>query len=150
MSLSLVFYHDFFFWAYMYHISSSFMQLSSGWTMSTGWGGQGLGRRKQRQKKPLCQPSLGTLRACMAEDQAHYMGTFFLMAKCIKILKVKLYARNCWGALEHLLTESWITVYVKMIMFKNRAHTQGWKWLWKFPLSMYIHMPIHHKNFLNI
>jgi hypothetical protein len=48
------------------------------------------------------------------------------MAKCMKILKVKLYAMNCWEALKHLLTESWITVYVKMIMFKNRAHTQSW------------------------
>lgn len=85
-SLSLVFDHDFF-WDYMYHISSSLMRLSSGWIMSTGWGGQGLGRRKQRQKKPLCQPSLGTLRACMAEDQAHYMGTFFSYGRMYENLK---------------------------------------------------------------
>lgn len=35
------------------------------------------------------------------------------MEKCMKILKVKLYAKNCWKALKHLLTESWIIVYVK-------------------------------------
>lgn len=59
-------------------------------------GKAGAGKRKARQKRTIpCQPLLGTGRACMAEDQAHYMETFFLMAKCMKILKVKLYARNC-------------------------------------------------------
>lgn len=52
-----------------------------------GWTGVGKREARQRQKKPLCQPLLGTLRDCMAEDQAHYMGTFFSYGKMYENLK---------------------------------------------------------------
>lgn len=53
-------------------------------------------RKDTRGRKILlCQALLRTLGAYMAEDQPHYMETLFHMAKCMKILKVKLYATNC-------------------------------------------------------
>lgn len=58
-------------------------------------GGQAGAGEGAGQRTLPCQPLLVTVIGSTAEDQAHYKETFFLMAKCMKILKVKLYARNC-------------------------------------------------------
>lgn len=64
-----------------------------------GWGAPWwweAGPRESGQRTLPCQPLLVTVMSDIVEDQAHYKETFlFLMAKCMKILKVKLYARNC-------------------------------------------------------
>lgn len=85
---------------YHIHLSTyispcSLGRVSSGGQESTGWGRLVLGRVRKGRGMPPCQSLLGTVIASTAEDQAHYIETFFLMARCMKILKVKLYARNC-------------------------------------------------------
>lgn len=90
ISLSLAFYHDFFFFLSLHVLYQPKSQEIEEWVRYVNWlGWTGVGKReaRQRQKKPLCQPLLGTLRDCMAEDQAHYMGTFFSYGKMYENLK---------------------------------------------------------------